>query len=39
MNRLQEQYDGETGHGLNRDLQNRWNGWIDEELRKFGVKK
>lgn len=39
MNHLQEQYDGETNHGLNQLAQERWNGKIDAELRKFGVKK
>jgi hypothetical protein len=38
MNRLQEQYDGETQHGLNREAQDRWNRRIDEELKAFRVK-
>ncbi|EON78440.1 hypothetical protein ADIS_1051 [Lunatimonas lonarensis] len=37
MNRLQEQYDRETAHGMNRPAQERWNILIDEELRLFGV--
>ncbi|HEX8530874.1 MAG TPA: hypothetical protein VF646_12675, partial [Cytophagales bacterium] len=39
MNRLQEQYDGETGHGLDRAAQERWNRRIDEELKAFRVKE
>ncbi|SEJ30998.1 protein of unknown function [Cyclobacterium xiamenense] len=38
MNRLQEQYDRETAHGLNGPAQERWNEKIDEELRHFGLK-
>ncbi|WP_375585056.1 hypothetical protein [Cyclobacterium xiamenense] len=38
MNRLQEQYDRETAHGLNGPAQERWNQKIDEELRHFGLK-
>jgi hypothetical protein len=37
MNRLQEQYDRETAHGMNRPAQERWNALVDEELRLFGV--
>ena len=37
MNHLQEQYDDETGHGTNRTAQQRWNQYIDEELRSFAV--
>ncbi|GEO04245.1 hypothetical protein AAE02nite_19090 [Adhaeribacter aerolatus] len=39
MTRLQEQYDSETGHGTNHPSQEAWNLRIDEELRKFGVRK
>ncbi|MFD2247916.1 hypothetical protein [Pontibacter ruber] len=39
MNRLQDQYDGETQHGLNRIAQESWNNRIDAELRAFEVKK
>lgn len=39
LHRMQEQYDGETNHGLNQQAQERWNQQIDAELRKFGVKK
>jgi hypothetical protein len=39
MNRLQEQYDGETGHGLNHAAQQKWNQWIDAELRSFVAKE
>ncbi|MCC5936088.1 MAG: hypothetical protein JJU34_02290 [Lunatimonas sp.] len=37
MNRLQEQYDRETSHGMDRAAQERWNAIIDDELRSFGV--
>ncbi len=37
MNRLQEAYDGETGHGMNKAAQERWNKKIDEELELFSV--
>jgi len=39
MTRLQEQYDSETGHGTNHASQEAWNQRIDEDLRKFGVRK
>ncbi|MDX5481020.1 MAG: hypothetical protein LPK07_05000 [Hymenobacteraceae bacterium] len=39
MNRLQEQYDGETRHGLDKLAQERWNQRIDAELRALGAKK
>jgi len=39
MNRLQEQYDAETRHGLDRLAQQRWNQRIDEELRALDAKK
>ena len=39
MTRLQEQYDSETGHGTNQASQEAWNQRIDEDLRKFGVRK
>jgi len=39
MHRMQEQYDGETNHGINQDIQERWNQKIDTELRSFGIKK
>ncbi len=35
MNRLQQQYDDETNHGLNQAAQQRWNHRIDEELAAF----
>jgi len=38
MNRLQEQYDGETRHGIDEVAQQLWNKRIDEELRSFGIK-
>jgi hypothetical protein len=34
---LQSQYDSETEHGLNKNEQGRWEKYIDEELKKFGV--
>ncbi len=37
MNRLQEEYDSETRHGINKAIQEKWNQRIDEELREFGV--
>lgn len=37
MNRLQDDYDGETRHGLNKTAQEKWNQKIDQELREFGV--
>ncbi len=37
MNRMQEQYDRETAHGMNNSAQQNWNSRIDEELRAFGV--
>ena len=39
MTRVQEQYDSETGHGLNQLAQADWNQRIDADLEKFGVKK
>ncbi|WP_345160522.1 hypothetical protein [Pontibacter saemangeumensis] len=38
MNRLQEQYDNETRHGLDEAAQASWNKRIDEELRAFRIK-
>jgi hypothetical protein len=39
MNRLQDQYDEETSHSLNRDAQEQWNRRIDSELRAFFAKE
>ncbi len=39
MNRLQEQYDGETQHGINQAAQAAWSQRIEADLRKYGVKK
>jgi hypothetical protein len=39
MNRLQDEYDGETRHGINKTAQEQWNQRIDRELREFGVKE
>lgn len=33
MNRLQELYDWQTGHGLDKAAQARWNEWIDAGLK------
>ncbi|WP_303309988.1 hypothetical protein [Hymenobacter sp. BT730] len=38
MNRVQEQYDAETHHGMDEAAQQRWNQRIDAELREFKVK-
>lgn len=38
MNRLQEQYDNETRHGLDEAAQASWNQRINEELRTFSSK-
>ncbi|GAC1306499.1 MAG: hypothetical protein NVSMB24_16900 [Mucilaginibacter sp.] len=38
MTDMQKRYDDETRHGSNESAQARWNGYIDKELRKFGVK-
>lgn len=32
MNRLQQQYDKETNHGINKAKQDEWNRWIDAQL-------
>jgi len=32
MNRLQERYDQETNHGINKAKQDEWNRWIDAQL-------
>ncbi len=34
----QQQYDNETGHGINQSIQGLWNAKIDAELRTFGLK-
>jgi hypothetical protein len=39
MNRLQEQYDGETQGGQNTAAQQRWNQRIEAELRQYGVRQ
>ena len=38
MNRLQEQYDNETRHGLDETAQARWTQRIQEELRSYNSK-
>ena len=38
LSQRQQQYDGETNHGINEGAQTRWNAQVDAELRKFGVK-
>src|SRR5690554_1192772 len=35
MNRLQDQYEEETRNGMDKAAQQKWNQWIDEELRSF----
>ncbi len=37
INKLQDQYDLETEHGLNREKQIYWENYIKTELAKFGV--
>lgn len=39
MNHLQEQYDGETRHGLDQAAQASWNQRIEKELRDLGITK
>lgn len=39
MNKLQNQYDNETQHGIDQAAQTRWNQKIDDELRQYAVKK
>lgn len=39
MNHLQEQYDNETRHGLDKAAQESWNRRIDEELHSYIGKK
>lgn len=38
MNRLQDQYDTETRHGLDRGMQEFWDKKIDADLVTYGVK-
>jgi hypothetical protein len=38
MNKLQKQYDDETGHSINSYQQQQWNMRIDKELQKLGIK-
>jgi hypothetical protein len=38
MNRLQDQYDGETRHGQDAAVQERWNQRLDAELRGYGAR-
>ncbi|MBD1396403.1 hypothetical protein H9Q13_04440 [Pontibacter sp. JH31] len=38
MNRLQDQYDTETRHGLDKAAQERWNQQLDKELKSFDLK-
>ncbi|QJD78361.1 DUF922 domain-containing protein [Spirosoma rhododendri] len=39
MNKLQEQYDRETQHGINQAAQAFWNQKIDAELRSYGLAR
>jgi hypothetical protein len=38
MNNLQKQYDTETHHGTDTSEQQKWNGRIDKELKRLGIK-
>lgn len=38
MNQLQDQYDSETRHGLDKVAQERWNQRLEKELKDMGVK-
>jgi hypothetical protein len=38
MNQLQDQYDGETQHGINKAAQELWNQRLEKELKEFGIK-
>ncbi|MDP9046810.1 MAG: hypothetical protein M3N14_01650 [Bacteroidota bacterium] len=38
MTEMQKLYDLETRHGSDHSAQERWNEYIDEELKKFGIK-
>ncbi|WP_299700323.1 hypothetical protein [uncultured Pontibacter sp.] len=38
MNQLQDQYDEETRHGLDKLAQERWNLRLEKELKEIGVK-
>lgn len=38
MNRVQEQYDAETRHGLDAAAQQRWDQQIEADLRRFGER-
>lgn len=39
MNRLQDQYDTETRHGIDEAAQQRWNQRIEEEFKALGLKR
>lgn len=38
MNKLQDQYDAETNHGIDTAAQEKWNKWIEVELERLNVK-
>lgn len=38
MNQLQDQYEAETRHGLDKAAQDSWNQRLDKELKAMGVK-
>ncbi|MEZ0608637.1 DUF922 domain-containing protein [Fibrella sp. WM1] len=38
LGKRQQQYDDETRHGIDQDVQARWNAQIDRELRRYGYK-
>lgn len=37
MDKMQKQYDDETNHGTVQIAQQRWNIWIDHELKQLGI--
>jgi hypothetical protein len=39
LTRMEQQYDHETHHGVDRAAQEGWNNRIDKQLRELGVKK
>ncbi|MHC2991143.1 hypothetical protein OB13_05925 [Pontibacter sp. HJ8] len=38
MSQLQDQYDGETQHGINKAAQEQWNQRLQQELKELGIK-
>jgi hypothetical protein len=39
MSRMQELYDDETRHGIDRAAQERWNARIDADLKFYGIRR